>query len=1626
MIEKDVALNDINLNKQGSNVRLKGALNGGKSGAECTMREYHGQDGHWGLLGSEYASNANKYRSDVDSFLQSPSVGKFQDFSTSMTRLYWAYLWKHQLRRVRDLAKLNMMAVIKLIEMELYDCAEQGCLVAFNGTNPDRIDSLHQLLLADFTSYNAHCLTTLKVLALQIIIKTKSHEGYCNTILKIFGKDTRFLLQGGTSKVHSLVKLLLNFFSLLPDYKVLFGLKLLQYVRQFDLNFEGFIKNMTLPQFQHHIISWNKQHLQVKIGKSLGIIYSGYSKYFTTTDKIMLQDLTGHQDVNRVRTLSTLYQSLSVQDLDNYLKSLTLCSLAERSSLISFVEMKIEKKGSCFSKLPILFSNFMTIANADFISVPKEFWRLVDKITLFLNENLESIPLHISKHLISNISEFSLNNAESRRLSNIANVAYNAFIIHKTEVFLIDAVRLDCQAQMMNENNELDTVKIEKFILMVSEEYQTKLITIFFNVYTFFKHESLSQLSTTIARLSKILRGLRISSIPSVGAMSELMLCLLSVSRHKLTGVTRHWSPLTQMMYQSSHVNQPGADGIVMTKSDELDPLKRYEHLIKTGYYLSLEASLGESLRLSKITNSYIEKWVARPETFGEKISDFEISLISSLFDALRFHRFYRKIIKLAAAFKVHNGPFYGKIASITKWQHICGYMGLQMNSKVDRILEGLPLFCPLERLAEMNNAELIDFVEVKLISLQLDKDSSVFNRFFAIELPKARSEIADIGNAAKLPSNIYLKFLLLNIKILDTSAMLQFEYGQLHDSLIESKKCLKLCQTLIKKMSILSQSAKWELSTFLSKAFGRIIDVYMRVGVAKECEFYTTEYLRISCSLRAPIVLHDCLHICIEYYKSTGQGELARTLLLKANKTFDSLDGSEDIDALLKFLFNNDEKENLRNSLNLYFQEDATHSLLYDRWILKLGDTLSAPSSNSLLNRINEVNKGKALYTKITSQMDLDPLFRSIKESVTTLPSCVWPAQRLPHAKVIRLNINEFGTPVKGKVTPFVNSPRPSSLTPRGKTLKQNFDRARAVRDLHEVRRLIESLDLEGMKCFEVAEAADLYALSLSLLSSIDALKLKSSEVNQRMVLQDAPKFTALYYDKLFSQQGNEIYSSFIPKKIESPSCYINEQMQALKHSLSHALSTSPVAFNIIGIDTCGITGDLIISKLERHKEPICVRLPLNRQSSRDVDEVALQFNEAIAELTYIINESNRSTSIETTSRIDTREDRRQWWQNRYALDARLHALLGKIERSWFSGFKAFFNQNIVKQQDLDDFRVKFEDVLQRILPTRKQFGAPNSFCRLDDFVLELFLKLDPKDGNFVELMEDLIFFVFDLLLFHGEENAYDEIDTNLMHIQVEELINEYRKSAPSSSKLAHTFLVVSSAGHLIPWESLSFLSANSISRMPCIQSLAQMLESRSHPLLAKIHLDGEIAMVLNPHGDLTRTQDAFEGLFTNWKEVVPNSKLLIGEKPEEKQLIEMLTSSKVFFYIGHGGGEQYVRLRKVKQLDTVAPSFLLGCSSAFMEPKGKLEPSGVVYSYLQGGSCMVVGNLWDVTDKDIDKFSSTLFQELGLTCGDSPPKTVPEAVSHSRHSCHLKYLNGAAPVVYGLPLKFIREPGM
>ncbi|CDZ96287.1 Regulator of spindle pole body duplication [Phaffia rhodozyma] len=266
--------------------------------------------------------------------------------------------------------------------------------------------------------------------------------------------------------------------------------------------------------------------------------------------------------------------------------------------------------------------------------------------------------------------------------------------------------------------------------------------------------------------------------------------------------------------------------------------------------------------------------------------------------------------------------------------------------------------------------------------------------------------------------------------------------------------------------------------------------------------------------------------------------------------------------------------------------------------------------------------------------------------------------------------------------------------------------------------------------------------------------------------------------------------------------------------------------------------------------------------------------------------------------------------------------------------------------------------------------------------------------------------------------------------------------------------------------------------SSSPC-SSLSQTKPEREGVDQFSFPLNGKRGFyILNPSGDLGKT----ESYFSSW--IQKMDKLgwrgIVGRPPTELEFVNALSTMDIVVYFGHGGAEQYIRSHKIRSLKRCASVMLWGCSSGQLKDYGEFDRNGTPWNYMLAGCPTVVGNLWDVTDKDIDRLSEhvlSLVQSSSsppssasglsskghtdnavnggeLTNGNgtlsrslrqsSKPttksntveikietsknkekrakrgRTLAEAVGSSRDVCKLKYLTGAAPVVYGIPVEF------
>ncbi|KAI4715726.1 hypothetical protein E4T48_08093 [Aureobasidium sp. EXF-10727] len=542
------------------------------------------------------------------------------------------------------------------------------------------------------------------------------------------------------------------------------------------------------------------------------------------------------------------------------------------------------------------------------------------------------------------------------------------------------------------------------------------------------------------------------------------------------------------------------------------------------------------------------------------------------------------------------------------------------------------------------------------------------------------------------------------------------------------------------------------------------------------------------------------------------------------------------------------------------------------------------------------------------------------------------------------------------------------------------------------------------------------------------------------------------------------------------------------------------PSSWTAVSVTLSEDHNELYIVRYRANQAPFLLRLPMTRNKMQDIEDdeesPTFDFESGKAELQEIIELSNYSCSKPPSAM--TQEAKQSWWDEREALDLRMQELIVNIENIWLGGFKGVLSQHRKDPALLARFRKSLDGILDRHLPSRQGTKSKTKKLVLDANIVELFVGLgDDQDGevDMDEQVLDLLYFVIDILQFNGERNAYDEVDFDVMATETMDALRSYHEAANfNTADQSHLILILDRKLHAFPWESLTCLQNVSVSRVGSMLTLRErILAMRSQmkdTVEEKYFVNKQSgAFILNPSGDLSRTQSTMTPLLDSLQ-TSPNSswQSTINKIPSEKDFASALSEKSTLLYFGHGSGNQYIRNRTIKKLDQCSEVvWLMGCSSGTVTEHGDYEPTSVPLSYLVAGKrtpdsptnedtksrndhrqglCMaIVATLWDVTDKDIDRFAVKTGEHWGLWSSTpspskdlAPPKTprkrgrsVPktpsktpsrtpggrsrsrvlrddgdedtkkslvEAVMLGRDACNLRYLNGAATVVYGIPV--------
>ncbi|KAK3575127.1 hypothetical protein QTP86_020811 [Hemibagrus guttatus] len=477
-------------------------------------------------------------------------------------------------------------------------------------------------------------------------------------------------------------------------------------------------------------------------------------------------------------------------------------------------------------------------------------------------------------------------------------------------------------------------------------------------------------------------------------------------------------------------------------------------------------------------------------------------------------------------------------------------------------------------------------------------------------------------------------------------------------------------------------------------------------------------------------------------------------------------------------------------------------------------------------------------------------------------------------------------------------------------------------------------------------------------LASRIRKLKKSSGDVAESLSGLSLEESSSQMQTKILSSLES-IYSFTCTQPTHFPHTHCREFTQQLQHLPT---GVTVCLLSLVGVCPGEIGNTLLITRLERGSTPITMRIP-TAQTPRSM-AVLLEEMEAV---------------LQGQKKVSAVADKAQWWEGRKALDARVQKLLEDMEEA------------------LGVWRAL-------LLPLTSDPELPTQMKRLQSSVKGTKITVD---------MLKVILSAAPLLSVSDLQSLCEGAclqDGQLLKL-LQKCVCELRgREEPHG----HTVLILDKYLQKLPWENISCLKPCSVTRMPSLHAVlghSHFQEVDPDCVLSRGVDPQQVYFVLNPDGNLPDTEKRFRDWFTGervWQGVS-------GAPPDPDQLQEAVTTKDLYIYVGHGAGARFLDTQRLLRGNVHAVALLFGCSSAALSVQGNLEGSGITLSYLAAGCPLVLGNLWDVTDRDIDRFTSALLQSW-LSGGSG--SSLLQHLVRSRDATHLKHMIGAAPIAYGLPV--------
>jgi separase len=482
------------------------------------------------------------------------------------------------------------------------------------------------------------------------------------------------------------------------------------------------------------------------------------------------------------------------------------------------------------------------------------------------------------------------------------------------------------------------------------------------------------------------------------------------------------------------------------------------------------------------------------------------------------------------------------------------------------------------------------------------------------------------------------------------------------------------------------------------------------------------------------------------------------------------------------------------------------------------------------------------------------------------------------------------------------------------------------------------------------------------------------------------------------------------------------NDKVETLWSSLKRLL---PPQWRIVVVVLCP-TGELLLNSIENGKRlasrTVCV-FPSHPSMVYDT------MMQPLDELIFKSQDQLQAEGSGDSGKEDDESRKRDWWSRREKIDAGLEQLAMNVDKNFFRSQCA----RTILQGEVGDS----ED--ERMNDWEGASSIPASFA--GDSPLQTFS--DPSKMLVADLREALIemgMSIRDLRNMRKAELA------DLLKAERGRKQSKPKKPVAREKEEVETsdaiILVLDEDLHRFPFEALRCLRGKVVCRSPSLPFVsAKLLEtSQADPCEMKVE-PRSASYILDPESNLQGTRGRIEEyLQSKMSDLGCEWDGIVGKTPTEEFFERNLVreESMVLFF-GHGGGQAYFSRSAIEGMidpgrrKIEASIILMGCSSGSLVSVNRkrttgpckvplhYEPEGIALSYIAAGAPCVIGNLWDVTDRDIDRLAMELLSSFWAT---DNRRSLAACLAAARCSCKMKFINGYAPVYYGLPV-FLKASG-